>query len=91
MRQFVNELDGVRNPPGCHLAIEVGQQFIGADLGEIALLPWVITAYLATSAVAVIVAAIVLNEPVLLASLIGGGTILFGVWLVNRKPERAQS
>jgi drug/metabolite transporter (DMT)-like permease len=41
--------------------------------------------------VAVIVAAIVLNEPVLLASLIGGGTILFGVWLVNREPERAQS
>jgi drug/metabolite transporter (DMT)-like permease len=34
--------------------------------------------------VAVITAAIVLNEPVLLASLLGGGTILFGVWLVNR-------
>jgi drug/metabolite transporter (DMT)-like permease len=34
--------------------------------------------------VAVIVAAIVLNEPVLLASLVGGGTILLGVWLVNR-------
>jgi drug/metabolite transporter (DMT)-like permease len=34
--------------------------------------------------VAVIVAAIVLQEPVLLASLIGGGTILLGVWLVNR-------
>jgi drug/metabolite transporter (DMT)-like permease len=36
--------------------------------------------------IAVIVAAIVLNEPILLASLIGGGTILLGVWLVNRKP-----
>jgi drug/metabolite transporter (DMT)-like permease len=35
--------------------------------------------------IAVIVAALVLNEPVLLASLVGGGTILFGVWLVNRK------
>jgi drug/metabolite transporter (DMT)-like permease len=34
--------------------------------------------------VAVVVAAIVLNEPVLLASLVGGGTILLGVWLVNR-------
>ena len=34
--------------------------------------------------IAVIVAAIVLNEPVLLASLVGGGTILLGVWLVNR-------
>jgi len=33
--------------------------------------------------VAVIVAAMVLNENVLLASLLGGGTILFGVWLVN--------
>ena len=34
--------------------------------------------------VAVVIAAIVLNEPVLLASLLGGGTILLGVWLVNR-------
>jgi drug/metabolite transporter (DMT)-like permease len=41
--------------------------------------------------VAVIVAAIILNEPVLLVSLIGGGTILFGVWLVNRKPSGTQS
>jgi drug/metabolite transporter (DMT)-like permease len=35
--------------------------------------------------VAVIVAAIVLDEPVLLTSLAGGATILIGVWLVNRK------
>lgn len=41
--------------------------------------------------VAVIVAAIILNEPVLLASLIGGGTILLGVWLVNRKTVGTQS
>jgi drug/metabolite transporter (DMT)-like permease len=34
--------------------------------------------------VAVIVAALVLNEPILLASLVGGLTILVGVWLVNR-------
>lgn len=34
--------------------------------------------------VAVIVAAIVLSEPLLFASLIGGAIILFGVWLVNR-------
>jgi len=34
--------------------------------------------------VAVIVAAIVLNESILLASLVGGSTILLGVWLVNR-------
>jgi drug/metabolite transporter (DMT)-like permease len=34
--------------------------------------------------VAVIIAAIVLKEPILLASLLGGGTILLGVWLVNR-------
>jgi drug/metabolite transporter (DMT)-like permease len=41
--------------------------------------------------VAVIVAAIILNEPVLLASLMGGGTILLGVWLVNRKTRTTQS
>ena len=34
--------------------------------------------------VAVVVAAIVLSEPVTWASLIGGAVILFGVWLVNR-------
>ena len=34
--------------------------------------------------VAVVIAAIVLKEPVLLTSLLGGGTILLGVWLVNR-------
>ena len=34
--------------------------------------------------VAVIIAAIVLNESILLASLVGGSTILLGVWLVNR-------
>jgi len=34
--------------------------------------------------VAVIVAAIMLGEPILLASLAGGGIILLGVWLVNR-------
>lgn len=34
--------------------------------------------------VAVIVAAIILGEAILLASLIGGGVILFGVWLVNK-------
>ncbi len=41
--------------------------------------------------VAVIVAALILNEPILLASLIGGGTILLGVWLVNRTTRRTQS
>jgi len=35
--------------------------------------------------VAVVVAAMILGEPVLLVSLIGGGTILLGVWLVNRQ------
>jgi drug/metabolite transporter (DMT)-like permease len=34
--------------------------------------------------VAIIVAGIILNEPVFLTSLIGGGMILMGVWLVNR-------
>ena len=34
--------------------------------------------------VAVIVAAIILGEPITFASLAGGGIILFGVWLVNR-------
>ena len=41
--------------------------------------------------VAVIVAAMVLGESVLLVSLLGGGTILLGVWLVNRKPKTTQS
>ncbi len=34
--------------------------------------------------VAVVVAAIILSEPITWASLIGGSVILFGVWLVNR-------
>jgi drug/metabolite transporter (DMT)-like permease len=34
--------------------------------------------------VAVVVAAIILSEPITWASLIGGAVILFGVWLVNR-------
>ena len=34
--------------------------------------------------VAVVVAAIILGEPLLWASLLGGAIILFGVWLVNR-------
>jgi drug/metabolite transporter (DMT)-like permease len=34
--------------------------------------------------VAVIVAALLINEPVFWVSIIGGGTILLGVWLVNR-------
>jgi len=41
--------------------------------------------------IAMIVAASILNEPILLASLVGGGTILLGVWLVNRKTRTAQS
>jgi drug/metabolite transporter (DMT)-like permease len=35
--------------------------------------------------VTVLVAAIVLGEPLLLASLLGGGGILLGVWLVQRR------
>ena len=35
--------------------------------------------------VAVVVASAILQEPILLASLLGGGIILLGVWLVNRK------
>lgn len=35
--------------------------------------------------VAVVIAALVLREPVLLASIIGGGAILLGVWLVNQR------
>jgi drug/metabolite transporter (DMT)-like permease len=35
--------------------------------------------------VAVVVAALVLNEPILLASILGGSAILAGVWLVNRQ------
>ena len=35
--------------------------------------------------VAVIIAAIILAEPITWAALLGGGIILFGVWMVNRK------
>ena len=35
--------------------------------------------------VAMVVAAIVLGEPVTWASLLGGAVILFGVWLANRE------
>jgi drug/metabolite transporter (DMT)-like permease len=35
--------------------------------------------------VAVVVAGIILDEPVRLAALLGGGIILFGVWLVQSK------
>jgi drug/metabolite transporter (DMT)-like permease len=35
--------------------------------------------------VAVVVAALLLKEPIFWVSLVGGSTILLGVWLVNRK------
>jgi drug/metabolite transporter (DMT)-like permease len=34
--------------------------------------------------IAMVVAFFVLGEPITIASLIGGGVILFGVWLVNK-------
>jgi drug/metabolite transporter (DMT)-like permease len=40
--------------------------------------------------ITVIVAAIVLSEAILLATLIGGVTILVGVWLVNRPSQSVQ-
>lgn len=40
--------------------------------------------------ITVIVAAIVISEPILLATLIGGLTILLGVWLVNRPSQQVQ-
>ena len=41
--------------------------------------------------ITVIVAALVLREAILLASLVGGITILIGVWLVNRPSTSAQT
>ncbi|MGC8856158.1 MAG: DMT family transporter [Anaerolineae bacterium] len=38
--------------------------------------------------VAVLVAAIILSEAITWASLLGGAVILFGVWLVNRAPQK---
>jgi drug/metabolite transporter (DMT)-like permease len=38
--------------------------------------------------VAVLVAALILTEPITWASLLGGAVILLGVWLVNRAPEK---
>ena|SRR5215211_1841770 len=40
--------------------------------------------------ITVIVAALILREAILLATLIGGITILIGVWLVNRSSQAAQ-
>jgi drug/metabolite transporter (DMT)-like permease len=39
--------------------------------------------------VTLVVAAIILGEPLLLASLLGGAIILVGVWLVNRPEKKA--
>jgi drug/metabolite transporter (DMT)-like permease len=39
--------------------------------------------------VTMIVAFIILGEPVTWASLLGGAVIIFGVWLVNRRPSKA--
>ena len=41
--------------------------------------------------ITVIVAAIVLGEAITIASLLGGFTILFGVWLVNRPQQSVQA
>ncbi|GAG46406.1 unnamed protein product, partial [marine sediment metagenome] len=41
--------------------------------------------------VAVLVAAAILGEPILLASLFGGVIILVGVWLVNRSGGSAET
>ena len=38
--------------------------------------------------VATLVAAAILSEQIVLATLGGGALILFGVWLVNRRPEQ---
>jgi drug/metabolite transporter (DMT)-like permease len=40
--------------------------------------------------VAVVVAAVILGEPILLASLAGGALILFGVWLVQAEKSPAK-
>jgi len=40
--------------------------------------------------ITVIVAALVITEPILLATLVGGITILVGVWLVNRPSQSVQ-
>ena len=40
--------------------------------------------------VAMTVAAVVLGEPILLSTVIGGGVILAGVWLVNRRARSAR-
>jgi drug/metabolite transporter (DMT)-like permease len=39
--------------------------------------------------VAMAVAGVVLSEPILLSTVVGGGVILLGVWLVNRRPGEA--
>jgi drug/metabolite transporter (DMT)-like permease len=41
--------------------------------------------------VTVMVAAVLIDEPILLASIFGGVVILIGVWLVNRKRSRRRS
>jgi len=73
----------------------VGVSFLGVFCSGLAYIAWYDTLQGLSTAqtgvflyieplVAVIVAAIILGEPITFASLAGGGIILFGVWLVNR-------
>jgi len=59
---------------------------IAEDLGSVSLLPWVITAYLAASAIAVLVAG-----PVIDAWGVRTTFRLSGVWFLDRKSTRLNS
>jgi len=74
----------------------MGVVFLGIFCSGLAYIAWYDALKLLTTAqtgaflyieplVAVIVAFLVLEEPVTFESLLGGGIILFGVWMVNRK------
>jgi drug/metabolite transporter (DMT)-like permease len=83
-----------------HLALDgwVGVAFLGVFCSGLAYIFWydALQALPASQVgvfiyleplVTVLVAAVLLGEPLLLASLVGGAIILLGVWMVNRRSE----
>ena len=74
----------------------LGVTFLGVFCSGLAYIAWYDALQALTTAntgvflyieplIAMVVAFFILDEPITVASLAGGGVILFGVWLVNRQ------